>query len=66
MPCYGNMARKTFKFRLYPNRRQREKLTATLELCRELYNAELQERIEAWRNRTPTKVFDQINQLEGG
>ena len=41
------MARKTFKFRLYPNRPQREKLTATLDVCRELYNAGLQERIEA-------------------
>src|SRR5437016_8547487 len=43
------MARKTFKFRLYPNRQQRDKLTATLDVCRELYNAGLQERIEAWR-----------------
>jgi putative transposase len=43
------MARKTFKFRLYPHRQQREKLTATLELCRELYNAGLQERIAAWK-----------------
>ena len=38
------MARKTLKFRLYPNRQQREKLQATLDLCRELYNAGLQER----------------------
>ena len=50
-------------FRLYPNRQQREMLTATLEVCRELYNAGLQERIEAWRNRTPVKCYDQINQL---
>jgi len=57
------MARKTFKFRLYPNRLQRENLTATLEVCRELYNAGLQERIEAWKRRTPVRVFDQINQL---
>ena len=57
------MARKTFQFRLYPNRQQREKLTATLEVCRELYNAGLQERIEAWKRRTPVRVFDQINQL---
>jgi putative transposase len=57
------MARKTFKFRLYPNRPQREKLTTTLDLCRELYNAGLQERIEAWKCRTPVRVFDQINQL---
>jgi putative transposase len=57
------MARKTLKFRLYPNRQQREKLTATLAVCRELYNAGLQERIEAWRNRTPVKCYEQINQL---
>jgi putative transposase len=57
------MARKTFKFRLYPNRRQQERLTATLDVCRELYNAALQERIEAWKCRTPVRVFDQINQL---
>jgi len=57
------MARKTFKFRLYPNRQQREKLTATLDVCRELYNAGLQERIEACKKRTPVRVFDQMNQL---
>lgn len=57
------MARKTLKFRLYPNRQQRERLTATLDVCRELYNAGLQERIEAWKKRTPVGVFDQINQL---
>ena len=42
------MSRRTFKYRLYPNREQREKLQATLEVCRELYNAALQERREAW------------------
>jgi putative transposase len=57
------MARKTLKFRLYPNRQQREKLTATLDVCRELYNAGLQERIEAWKCRTPVRCYDQINQL---
>ncbi len=57
------MARKTFRFRIYPNRHQRERLAETLDLCRELYNAGLQERIEAWKNRTPVRAFDQINQL---
>src|SRR5215469_2242213 len=42
------MARPAFKYRLYPNRRQREKLQSTLDVCRELYNAALQERREAW------------------
>jgi hypothetical protein len=60
---FRKMARKTFKFRLYPNRQQREKLTATLDVCRELYNAGLQERIEAWKCRSLVRVFDQINQL---
>src|ERR1700741_3129732 len=62
-PGNRTMARKTFQFRLYPNRQQREKLTATLEVCRELYNAGLPERIEAGKRRTPVRVFDQINQL---
>jgi putative transposase len=57
------MARKTLKFRLCPNRPQRERLTATLDVCRELYNAGLQERIEAWKRRTAVRVLDQINQL---
>ena len=42
------MARRTFQYRLYPNRQQHEKLQATLEACRELYNAGLQERRDAW------------------
>ena len=41
--------RKTFKYRLYPNRKQRESLLATLEVCRDLYNDALQERREAWK-----------------
>jgi putative transposase len=57
------MARKTFKFRLYPTRQQQERLTATLDVCRELYNAALEERIGAWKNRTPVRCYDQINQL---
>src|SRR5208282_55679 len=41
--------RKTFKYRLWPNRKQRESLTATLDVCRHLYNDALQERRDAWR-----------------
>lgn len=40
---------KTFKYRLYPNRKQREILAAQLDLCRELYNAALQERVESYK-----------------
>ncbi|HVH70236.1 MAG TPA: helix-turn-helix domain-containing protein, partial [Candidatus Dormibacteraeota bacterium] len=42
------LARRTFKYRLYPKRQQRHQLQATLDVCRELYNAGLQERREAW------------------
>jgi len=40
---------RTFKYRLYPNRKQREILSAHLDMCRELYNAGLQERIESYK-----------------
>ena len=56
-------SRKTFKFRLYPNRKQREQMLATLDACREIYNAGLQERIGAWRRRTPVNYNAQQNQL---
>jgi putative transposase len=58
------MSRRTFKYRLYPNRRQREKLQATLDVCRELYNAALQERREAWSSqRKGIHYVEQANQL---
>jgi putative transposase len=41
--------RKAYKFRLYPNKQQEEKLFWTLKRCRELYNAGLQERKEAYK-----------------
>jgi len=58
------MPRRTFKYRLYPNRRQREKLQATLDVCRELYNAALQERRDAWSShRNSIHYVEQANQL---
>ena len=41
---------RTLKYRLYPNRKQREILSAQLDMCRELYNAGLQERIESYKS----------------
>jgi putative transposase len=41
--------RKAFKFRLFPNKQQEEKLFWTLNRCRELYNAALSERKDAYR-----------------
>ncbi len=41
--------RKAFQFRLYPNKEQQTALDQTLWLCRDLYNAALYERREAYR-----------------
>ena len=41
--------KRTFKYRLFPNRKQRETLAMTLEVCRQLYNDALQERRDAWK-----------------
>jgi len=40
---------KAYKYRLYPNKKQAEKLQWTLDRCRELYNAAIQERRDAWQ-----------------
>jgi putative transposase len=58
------MSRLTFKYRLHPNRQQREKLQTTLDVCRELYNAALQERRDAWAaHRKGIGFVAQANQL---
>lgn len=58
------MAIKSYKFRLYPTKRQRETLSAHIAICCELYNASLQERRDAWRlERKSISRFDQIYQL---
>ena len=41
---------RTFRFRIYPSKRQIDMLNSTLNLCRELYNAMLQQRIYAYRS----------------
>lgn len=40
---------KAFKFRLYPNHEQEQKMLWTLTRCRELYNAALSERRDAYK-----------------
>ena len=58
------MSRKTFKYRLYPHRQQRERLQTTLDVCRELYNAALQERRDGYRiAKAKLNYFSQANQL---
>jgi putative transposase len=39
------------RVKLYPNSSQQARLHACLDLCRELYNAALQQRRDAWRSR---------------
>ncbi len=55
---------KSFKYRLSPTRKQAEKLQWTLDRVRELYNAALQERRDAY-NMVGTSInyYDQANQL---
>src|SRR5712692_8025907 len=40
---------KAYKYRLYPKKQQAEKLQWTLDRARELYNAAIQERRDAYR-----------------
>jgi putative transposase len=55
---------KTFKYRLYPTKSQIEKLQWTLDRCREVYNAALQERREAWKyERKSISKYDQHHDL---
>ena len=47
-PSQSVQVRKSYKFRLYPNKEQAVALATTIELCRVLYNTALQERIDAY------------------
>lgn len=44
-----DVVRKTYKYRLVPTAEQEETLAFVLRRCRELYNAGLQERRDAWQ-----------------
>ena len=58
------MSKQAYKFRLYPTRKQAQALQWTLDRCRELYNAALQERRDAYRMcGTSITYYDQANQL---
>jgi putative transposase len=52
--------RKTFKYRLYPNKRQQRLLDQQLEECRWLYNESLAARRDAWEQRQESlRLYDQ-------
>ncbi|MBC7933140.1 MAG: IS200/IS605 family element transposase accessory protein TnpB [Rubrivivax sp.] len=56
--------RKTYKYRVFPTHAQVTKLGATLDICRELYNASLKERRDAYRlERKTVRYIEQANQL---
>ena len=56
---------RSYRFRLYPNTQQRRALDRILEIHRQLYNAALQERSEAWKRcHISIGYTDQANQLK--
>jgi len=58
------MSRKTFKYRLYPNKEMTSKLYWTLDRCRELYNAGLSERRDSYKyTGKGVTCYEQINDL---
>jgi putative transposase len=58
------MARKSYKYRLYPNKSTTETLQWTLDRCRELYNAGLSERRDAYKYAGKSVTYyDQQNDL---
>jgi putative transposase len=57
--------KRSFRYRLKPNRQQARSLSRILEVHRQLYNAALQERREAWRMcRVSVTYCMQANQLK--
>jgi putative transposase len=56
--------RKTFKYRIYPKKETEQKLYWTLDCCRELYNAALSERKDAYKYAGKSiSYYDQQNDL---
>jgi putative transposase len=52
--------RKTFKYRLYPNKQQQRLLEQQLEECRWLYNELMAARRDAWEQRQGSlRLYDQ-------
>lgn len=55
--------RRAFVYRLYPTPAQAAGLQGTLDCCRELYNAALEERREAYRHGERVNLYSQKRQL---
>ena len=54
---------RTFRFRIYPSDAQIGILNSTLDLCREFYNAMLQQRIYAYRSGKKVNYFSQQDEI---
>ena len=54
---------RTFRFRIYPSKRQIHMLNSNLDLCREFYNAMLQQRIYAYRSGKKVNYFSQQDEI---
>jgi len=55
---------KALKYRIYPNKKQEQKLLSDIELCRCLYNVALEQRIISYKqSRKSISCYDQIKQL---
>jgi putative transposase len=61
--CDNQVMRRAYKFRAYPTRRQEQRARALLEAHRQLYNAALEERREAWRRGVTIRYAHQSAQL---
>src|SRR6266853_4611325 len=60
----ARLMRKTFKYRIYPKKDMEQKLYWTLTRCRELYNAALSERKDAYTYAGKSVTYyDQQNDL---
>jgi putative transposase len=56
---------RNYRYRLYPTKAQIASLERALDIHRQLYNAALQERQDAWRMcKTSINYYDQANQLK--
>jgi putative transposase len=55
--------RKTYKFRIYPNKPQQKQMERSLEICRQVYNRTLGERKTAYEERGETLSKYTLNKL---
>ena len=63
MNC-ANVMKKTYKYRAYCNKKTQAQMNIVLELCRQVYNLCLEQRIFVWKNQKKNiSCFDQIKQL---